>query len=54
MTPTTPTCNPEEHAGQHLRERGHPLGQLGLHLGERLGLPQRLLQLLLRQLQAFL
>ena len=38
----------------HLRERGHALRQLGLHLGQRLRLAQGLLQLLLRQLQALL
>ena len=39
---------------QHLGERSHPLRQLSLHLGQRLRPPQRLLQLLLRQLQALL
>ena len=38
---------------QHLGERGHLLRQLGLHLGQRLRPPQRLLQLLY-QLQALL
>ena len=47
-----PATSPDP--AQHLGERGHPLRQLSLHLGQRLRPSQRLLQLLLRQLQALL
>ena len=38
----------------YLCEGRYPLGQLRLHLGQRLGLPHGLLELLLRQLQPLL
>ena len=50
----TSACARPRGPEQHLGERSHPLRQLGLHLGQRLRPPQRLLQLLLRQLQALL
>lgn len=41
-------------AQAHLGECSHPLGQLSLHLWERLSFAQGLLQLLLGQLQTLL
>lgn len=41
-------------AQAHLGECSHPLGQLSLHLWQRLSFAQGLLQLLLCQFQTFL
>ena len=48
--PRLPPRDPE----QHLGERGHQLSQLSLHFRQRLRPQQRLLQLLLLQLQVLL